>query len=269
MHERALKLIYENNCNFEVLLEKQYDFSIHQRNLQVLVTEIYKIVNGIAKPIMNSIFTFCLNQHNLRKFKELLTEKRSTVNYSLETVTYRSAKWLRKAAKERALERSMEDFKMLLIPDQVNVNIDSHVARRSILHFVSFQNRNSSTILTPRIYCSMRDYLFVNLVLINACRSGSIVTLRGKCPNTEFFLVRSQSECGKRLTRKKSVFGHFSSDAICSWVNTKKLNLRKIVLLWYTSNIYSNTYSSFDNISDKQIFDKIQDFWHYPGTKPA
>ena len=94
MHERALKLIYENNCNFEVLLEKQYDFSIHQRNLQVLVTEIYKIVNGIAKPIMNSIFTFCLNQHNLRKFKELLTEKRSTVNYSLETVTYRSAKWL-------------------------------------------------------------------------------------------------------------------------------------------------------------------------------
>ena len=121
-----------------------------------------------------------------------------------------------KSAKERSLERSMEDFEILLIPDQVNVYTDSHVARRSILHFVSFQNRNSSTILTPRIYCSMRDYLFVNLVLINACRSGSIVTLRGKCPNTEFFLVRSQSECGKRLTRKKSVFGHFSSDAICS-----------------------------------------------------
>ena len=43
VHERALKLIYQDNCNFEVLLEKQHDFSIHQWNLQVLMTEIYKI----------------------------------------------------------------------------------------------------------------------------------------------------------------------------------------------------------------------------------
>ena len=88
VHKRALKLIYQGNCNFEVLLEKQLDFSIHQRNLQVLMTEIYKIVNGIALPIMNSLFMFCLNQHNLRNFQELSTEKRNTVNYGLETVSY-------------------------------------------------------------------------------------------------------------------------------------------------------------------------------------
>ena len=76
VHERALKLIYQDNSNFEVLLEKQHDFSIHQRNLQVLMTEIYKIVNGIAPPIMNSLFTFRLNQHNLRNFQELSTEKK-------------------------------------------------------------------------------------------------------------------------------------------------------------------------------------------------
>ena len=38
--------------------------------------------------------------------------------------------------------------------------------------------------------------------------------LREKCPNTEFFLVRSISpysaECGKIRTRKNSAFGHFS-----------------------------------------------------------
>ena len=90
MHERALKLIYQDNSNFEVLLEKQQDFSIHQRNLQVLMTEIYKIVNGIAPPIMNSLFKFHLNQHNLRNSQELLTEKRNTVNYGLETITYRA-----------------------------------------------------------------------------------------------------------------------------------------------------------------------------------
>ena len=38
--ERALKLIYQDNCNFEVLLEKQHNFLIHQRNLQILMTEI-------------------------------------------------------------------------------------------------------------------------------------------------------------------------------------------------------------------------------------
>ena len=54
------------------------------------MTEIYKIVNGIAPPIMNSLFTFRLNQDNLRNFQELLTAKRNTVNYGLETVTYRA-----------------------------------------------------------------------------------------------------------------------------------------------------------------------------------
>ena len=90
VHERALKPIYHDNCNFEFLPEKQHDFLIHQRNLQVLMTEIYKIVNGIAPPIMNSLLTFRLNQHNLRNFQELSIEKRNTVNYGFETVTYRA-----------------------------------------------------------------------------------------------------------------------------------------------------------------------------------
>ena len=45
---RALNPIYQDICNFEVLSGKQHDFSIYQRNLQVLMTEIYKIANGIA-----------------------------------------------------------------------------------------------------------------------------------------------------------------------------------------------------------------------------
>ena len=87
VHERILRLIYQDYCKFKVLLEKQHDFSIYQRNLQVLMTEIYKIVNGIGPPLMNSLFTFRLNQHNLRNFQELATEKRNTVNYGLERVT--------------------------------------------------------------------------------------------------------------------------------------------------------------------------------------
>ena len=111
VHERALKLIYQDNCNFQVLLEKQHDFSIHQRNLQVLMTEIYKIVNGIAPSIINSLFTFCLNQHNHRNFQELLTEKRNTVNYGLETVTYSASALWSKLPSEYKLAGSLTAFK--------------------------------------------------------------------------------------------------------------------------------------------------------------
>ena len=112
VHERVLKLIYQENSNFEVLLEKQHDFSIHQRNVQVLMTEIYKIVNGIAPPIMRSLFTFRLNQHNLRNFQELLTEKRNTVNYGLETVTYRAPIIWAKLPSEYKLAGSLTAFKL-------------------------------------------------------------------------------------------------------------------------------------------------------------
>ena len=39
--------------------------------------------------------------------------------------------------------------------------------------------------------------------------------LREKCPNTEFFLVRIQSECGKIRTRKNFVFGYISHSDAC------------------------------------------------------
>ena len=76
VHERALKLIDQDNCNVEVLLEKQHNVSIYQKNLQDLMTEIYKIVNGIAPLIRNSLFAFHLNQHNLRNFQKTLDKKK-------------------------------------------------------------------------------------------------------------------------------------------------------------------------------------------------
>ena len=75
------------------------------------MTEIYNIVNGIAPPIMNSLFTFCLNQHNLRNLQELLTKKRNTVNYGLETVTYRAPVLWSKLPSEYKLAGSLTAFK--------------------------------------------------------------------------------------------------------------------------------------------------------------
>ena len=51
-------------------------------------------------------------------------------------------------------------------------------------------------------------------------------SLREKCPNTEYFLVRIQSQYRKIRTRKNSVFGHFYEKVlrkpwICSYFSEK------------------------------------------------
>ena len=63
---------------------------MHQRNLltEVLMTEVYKIVNGIAPPITNSPFQFRCNTSSIKNLQEIFTENMKTVKYGKETVTY-------------------------------------------------------------------------------------------------------------------------------------------------------------------------------------
>ena len=46
---------YRTN-SFEQLLEKDNSVSIHQRNIQTLVIEMYKVTNGLSSEIMNEVF---------------------------------------------------------------------------------------------------------------------------------------------------------------------------------------------------------------------
>ena len=56
VHGRTSRLIYQDNSNFEISLEKQLEFLIHQTNLQVLMTAIYKMLNDVSPPITKSLF---------------------------------------------------------------------------------------------------------------------------------------------------------------------------------------------------------------------
>ena len=72
VRERGLRLTYRNATNkeFQQIIRGKNEPTIHQKNLQVLMTEVYKIVNGIAPPIMNSLFNFCDSIHNIRNFQD-------------------------------------------------------------------------------------------------------------------------------------------------------------------------------------------------------
>ena len=58
IHERSLRLIYPNQhqLTFKELLEKNKTSSIHQRNLQILATEIYKAKNKTSPEATNLLF---------------------------------------------------------------------------------------------------------------------------------------------------------------------------------------------------------------------
>ena len=87
VQERALRITYNDQLtDFKSLLSNHNEITIHQRNLQVLMTEIYKIINHIALPIMSCLLEIRENTHNTRYFQVLSNESRRTVNYVLETV---------------------------------------------------------------------------------------------------------------------------------------------------------------------------------------
>ena len=57
LHERSLMFITnDENSSFETLLQNNKDITIHQRNLQIVTTEVYKIVKGEAPAIMKNLF---------------------------------------------------------------------------------------------------------------------------------------------------------------------------------------------------------------------
>ena len=62
LHERTLRLVYKNpNLSFEELLQMDNSFPIHQRNLQKVATEMYKIINNLSPSIMSFIFPYSKN----------------------------------------------------------------------------------------------------------------------------------------------------------------------------------------------------------------
>ena len=56
IHERTLRTVYSVNSSFDELLDKDGSFTIHQRNVQVLATEIFKYLHGLSPAIVSEVF---------------------------------------------------------------------------------------------------------------------------------------------------------------------------------------------------------------------
>ena len=67
MHERALRMIYQNDTStLEELLNKDIFVKIHTRNLQILVTEMFKVKKNNSTTITGRAFSMTNRNRNSR-----------------------------------------------------------------------------------------------------------------------------------------------------------------------------------------------------------
>ena len=93
IHERALRIVYNNNCSsFDVLLQKCESVTLHHRNIQKSAIEIYKALHNLSSSLMAEIFTVKGSGYKLRGGNKLISDNIKTVNYGKETISYLAPK---------------------------------------------------------------------------------------------------------------------------------------------------------------------------------
>ena len=86
IHERSLRTVYnDTSSTFQELLKRNRSVSIHHKNIQILTTEVFKVVNNTCPPIMKTFFDFRENRYNIIKSQEMRQQKVRTVRYGLKT----------------------------------------------------------------------------------------------------------------------------------------------------------------------------------------
>ena len=113
LHEKALRLVYTNkpNLSFDDLLKEDKSVKIHQKNLQILATEIYKVKNDLGPKIMADIFHFVEKPYNLRNNSIMHRKAKRTVYCGTESMTSLAPKLWELIPSEIKSAKSLNIFK--------------------------------------------------------------------------------------------------------------------------------------------------------------
>ena len=108
LHERALRVVYKRkDLTFEELfLRLDCSFTIHERNLQKLATEMYKAKHKLCPKPFLDLFTPATREKN-----DWVLPKVTGVNKGLETIRYRGPMTWRMVPEEIKLSKTLFAFK--------------------------------------------------------------------------------------------------------------------------------------------------------------
>ena len=111
LHERALRVVYKDDeLTFQQLLEKDNSYTIHERNLQKLAVEMYKVRHNLSPAPFQEIFHKS-DPQNLRKEEGFEIPKVRTVNNGIETIRYRGPITWDIIPKDIQQSKSLSEFK--------------------------------------------------------------------------------------------------------------------------------------------------------------
>ena len=90
IQERALRLVHQDNkLTFDDLLKVDNSVTIHQRNLQILATEIFKVKTSLAPEIMTEVFEIKEPHYNFRsEASHFKRENVKSTHYGIQSVQY-------------------------------------------------------------------------------------------------------------------------------------------------------------------------------------
>ena len=113
IHEKLLRLAYKNETfsSFDDLLKRDKSVSIHQKNLQILATEICKTENDLGRKIMKDTFHFIQKPYNLRNDPELRRRRNRTVYLGTEIISSLAPKIWELLPSDIRSANSLEIFK--------------------------------------------------------------------------------------------------------------------------------------------------------------
>ena len=111
IHERALRIVYRDYISsYEQLLALSNDVTIHQKNLRVLVTEVFKVKTGIGPETLKDIFQFTEPVYNLRNIK-FKSNNVKTIQYGTETISFLGPKLWNLLPEDIRNVKSLSEFK--------------------------------------------------------------------------------------------------------------------------------------------------------------
>ena len=116
----------DNESTFEELLLKDNSLTIHQRNLQKLMIEIFKIKIGVAPDIMQNVFNIIETHYELRTDTKFMSRNIHTVKYGRETPSFIGPALWRILPMEYKMCSTLEDFKANIkkwIPENCPCNL--------------------------------------------------------------------------------------------------------------------------------------------------
>ena len=89
LHERSLRIVYKDNYSSYVdLLAKDKSFTIHQRNIQSLAIELFKVKQNLSNVIMCNILKTRTLTYNLRSQTDFVRDCVNTRRYGLNSLSH-------------------------------------------------------------------------------------------------------------------------------------------------------------------------------------